>query len=61
MTRKKLPSEADFRAYEMVRSGGRHNMLGPLAQTATGLSKPAFAAVQDNYAKLMRKYPNVRK
>ncbi len=52
-------SEADFRAYEAVRRGGKHNMWTPRARKASGLAPDVFAAVQRAYLALAAKYPEV--
>jgi hypothetical protein len=55
-----LPSEAEFRAYEKVRAGGRWNMWDRLARRATGLEEDRYSAVLNSYDALMLKYPGVR-
>jgi hypothetical protein len=53
-------SEADFRAYERVRQGGRFNMMFPDARKATGLDMDTYQTVMSNYGALVTKYLNVR-
>ena len=45
---------AAYRAYEKVRSSGKYNMLDPKALLATGLSRPSYEFVMDNYSELRR-------
>ena len=47
---------ADFMLYEAVRERGRYNMFDPRARQATGLEKPDYAFVMDNYDGLARAY-----
>lgn len=56
-------TEKDFRAYEKVRARGRFNMIAESlrAMSAAGLDEATYYGIQDHYAELMEKYPEVRK
>jgi hypothetical protein len=51
---------ADFMLYEAVRASGVLNMCNPLAREATGLEKPEYAFVIENYEGLARAYLAMR-
>lgn len=43
----------DWRAYEMVRKGGRYNMIcDPRAREATGLERDEYLFVLENFSEL---------
>ena len=55
-------TEADYRAYERVRAGGRYNMLmdADKAARAARLSRETYLGVLTHYTELSERYPDVR-
>ena len=49
-------TEAQFRAYTKVQSGGKYNMFDPNARKLTGLDKNTYLAIMKNYDELEQKY-----
>ena len=49
-------TEAQFRAYTKVQSGGKYNMFDPNARMLTGLDKNTYLAIMKNYDELEQKY-----
>ena len=49
-------TEAQFRAYTKVQSGGKYNMFDPNARMLTGLDKNTYLAIMKNYSELTKLY-----
>ena len=55
-------TKEEFEAYERVRASGITNMFDVrTVQTLSGLTKEKILAIMQNYGKLMKQYPDVRK
>ena len=55
-------TKKEFRAYEEVRSRGRTNMFHiSNVQRLSGLDKDTIFAIMEQYDRLDKKYPDVRK
>jgi hypothetical protein len=53
-------TEADFKAFERVRVGGKYNMFDPRAERASKLDAETYIGVLTHYEALMEIFPHVR-